>query len=154
MTRFKVIFIIGIICQHLISGSRAGGYLSYGPGIKGTTGTWVNPHSHDCNKWKWAVFFGSHHTHTGSVWPKPLWQDDSGRYFSANPKNFKMVVCIICWKQKDNFSYLASLPGCQPKLSHATRSHDTLHRYYTEISPRLHQGATNGSHPPNPTIHC
>lgn len=39
MTRFKVIFIIGIICQHLISGSRAGGYLSYGPGIKGTTGT-------------------------------------------------------------------------------------------------------------------
>lgn len=43
----------------------ASGYLSYGPDIKASV---------------------------GEVWPKPLWQDDKGRYFSVDPKNFQLKV--------------------------------------------------------------
>ncbi|XP_075154073.1 beta-hexosaminidase subunit beta-like [Haematobia irritans] len=86
MARFRAIF-FAIIWQLFIDVSKGndGGYLSYGPDIKPTT---------------------------GSVWPKPMWQDDSGRFFSVNPKRFQLVAvnknCPLMQEAMDRYKEIIS----------------------------------------------
>ncbi|XP_011292114.2 beta-hexosaminidase subunit beta [Musca domestica] len=54
-----------LICQILAVPIKGEGYLGYGPDLTGTA---------------------------GEIWPKPLWQDDSGRYFDMDPNNFQFVA--------------------------------------------------------------
>uniref|UniRef100_A0A1I8P0N9 Beta-hexosaminidase n=2 Tax=Stomoxys calcitrans TaxID=35570 RepID=A0A1I8P0N9_STOCA len=64
MPGLKANFLI-LLWSIFISGSQGGHYLSYGPDLKPAQ---------------------------GSVWPKPWWQDDTGRYFSVDPENFRLVA--------------------------------------------------------------
>lgn len=59
------ILTVTLICCFSLTLTKGNRYLSYGPDIKATL---------------------------GQVWPKPLWQDDTGRYFAVDPNNFQLVV--------------------------------------------------------------
>lgn len=66
MGKRKILLLIN--CLTFFTFIQANGYLSYGPDIKSSV---------------------------GDVWPKPLWQADSGHYFGVDPKNFELVVGVV-----------------------------------------------------------
>ncbi|KAI8125222.1 hypothetical protein FF38_14395, partial [Lucilia cuprina] len=56
-------------------------YISYGPDIKGSV---------------------------GEIWPKPLWQNDTGRYYGIDPNNFQLVAvnknCMLMQEALQRYS--------------------------------------------------
>ncbi|XP_037817471.1 beta-hexosaminidase subunit beta-like isoform X2 [Lucilia sericata] len=72
-------FIFHLILR--ISLVHCNGYISYGPDIKGSV---------------------------GEIWPKPLWQSDTGRYYGIDPNNFELVAvnknCMLMQKALERYS--------------------------------------------------
>lgn len=105
---------------HLVEANR---YLSFGPDIKATL---------------------------GEVWPKPLWQNNTGRYYAVDPNNFQLVVGYfknliknMIFKRKQVLNVLIKfLTGCQQKLCINSGSPTTLYHNYKKICSRLYTSSS------------